>query len=371
MIKQTHKKTSINTLRSKQGKRQHYVPIFYLKFFSSDGKTIYMYNIKDDICKRVAFKDICVEKYFYPDPSFEPLFSQLEGSSSFFLGRIIDEESLNGFSQMELIELYFQILFQYGRTKSIKDFSIEFSNTLFDIYKESSREDPKVIRTEPEWAFLHSLLVTLLSGIFLYDLNIILLSNKSKIDFIFSDNPVILFNSFFNKREEVSTNGICTKGLQVIYPITSELMIFMYDPNFYELNNTRSGNKIKIQKNKDIQRLNGLQIINASENVFFKDDSISSKIRGRYYELKDKIPERRVDILFFDSTKFYMAPSKYYYNLEKLSFLEHKKTDENIGLRDPKLKEHVDKIFDDIIEGKIKSLEDILHLLSNKTLFKH
>lgn len=116
-------------------------------------------------------------------------------------------------------------------------------------------------------------------------------------------------------------------------------------------------------KNKDVQRLNGLQIVNADQYVFFGHDNMETKVRMRYEELKDKIRNQKVDITYFGTSFFCMSPSAYNYNLERLSFLKHKNTDEESGVRDIRKKEEVSKFIESVLKKEVGDMNDFLEFL--------
>ena len=119
-----------------QGKNQHYVSQFYFRQFSSDGKSVYMYNLKRNLCRSVKFKDQCSKNYFYSkNPKIEETFSHLEGLSAASLQKIIKSKSLFNLSSDELNHLKSHILFQDGRTKTSGDVATEMANCLFNVLK--------------------------------------------------------------------------------------------------------------------------------------------------------------------------------------------------------------------------------------------
>ena len=149
-------------------------------------------------------------------------------------------------------------------------------------------------------------------------------------------------------------------------------MLFLFDPNFYRLNNE----KINISKQKEVQRLNGLQILNCDKNVYFEDNSMKDKVIERYKQIKSKIPKTKTEYEIVKTEKTQEGIRKLYrtsnpkikYNLEKLSFLKHKNNNTPYGLRDPLLVDLHKKIIEAVDEGKIKSMDDLSQCIAD--LFK-
>lgn len=368
-----------------QNKNQHYVPEFYFKLFSKDEKTICVFNISNKkFIEHASIKGQCSKHYFYSkNLNIEKTFSWLEGLAKKKLKNIIDNKNLSCLSKEEKEHLKSHILFQHGRTKFAYDREEDMANYIFNLLKPKIYQDAKESGEDISWKSIknskivlkssYNLLVSMMSGILLYDLNMILLENQSNMDFIFSDNPVVFFNSFFNKKSPYGTTGLASTGLQIFYPINSKLMLSLFDSNFYTLLNN---DVIKIKDSKDIQRLNGLQVLNCNNNIYFEDKNFKDKVIERYKQLKSKIPKQKNEYEIMgcriaeDGTRRELlrtSSPKIYYNLEKLSFLKHKKIDIDYGVRNIQLFKIHKKIIDAVIKGEIKSMSDLsLFIRKNK-----
>ena len=141
-------------------------------------------------------------------------------------------------------------------------------------------------------------------------------------------------------------------------------MLFLYDPIFYDVPNP----KIRITKNKDIQRLNGLQVLNCDKNIYFQNFNMKDKIIERYGQIKTKIPNKKNEYEIMgsriaeDGTNRELlrtSAPKIHYNLHKLSFLKHRITDMPYGVRNPRLVDLNNKLIDAISNGTIKSMGDL------------
>ena len=73
-----------------QNKKQHYVPQFYLRRYSKDGKSINIWNISNE--KKIEsanLKNQCYRNYFYgKDKAFEESLSYIEGQAARILHTI-------------------------------------------------------------------------------------------------------------------------------------------------------------------------------------------------------------------------------------------------------------------------------------------
>lgn len=366
-----------------QGKNQHFVPQFYFKKFSKDGKTICLFNLKNKrFIHNATIKGQCSKSYFYSKNSkIEKEFSLLEGLGNKLISWVIENQNLSCLNKEEKHNLKSHILFQHGRTEYARESEEESANSLFDLMKPQFLEYAKKegLNITPEDLSnmklksnsKNSLFVSIISGGLLLDLDMILLENKTQTDFIFSDNPVVFFNSFFNDKTPEGTQGISSKGLQIYFPLNSKLALFIFDPNFYEF---PSKEIVRIRKESDIQRLNGLQILYCNKNFYFENVRMQKNILLRYNQLKSKRPSQKTTSgvvasrIAEDGTYrelWRTTTTKIKYDLEKLSFLTHKKTDTPYGIRNPELNEINRRLMKAIEKKEIKSKNDLDKFFDN------
>jgi hypothetical protein len=313
----------------------------------------------------------------------EKALSLLESSAHKMIKNITTHRNLRCITAEERNHLKSYLLFQHGRTKLARAREEDIANYLYNLYKPSLYRRIREKGEDISWEAvknskivsksMNPLFTAMMSGILVYDLKMVLIENLTRVDFMFSDNPVVFFNSFFNDIYPGDSTGFASKGLQIFYPLNSRPMLFLYDSNFYRSSN---GDVVKVRMISDIQRLNGLQIINCDKNIYFEDASMKDRFIKRYKELKSKIPKhKQVYGSFqkvtaengFTSEIIGISRPKIRYNLEKLSFLNHKKkAGRQYGLRDNKLVDLHIKILTAVRRGSIKSLEDLKTFLSSQ-----
>lgn len=338
---------------------QHYVPQFYLKHFSVDGKNINIYNVSRKGFYCGPLRTQCAKPDFYSEkPDLEKAFSLLEGKIAATLDRIMQTRGIS-ISLMEYVELLSYIGLQKGRTlRSAKD-TLKQINSMFDYLKPDlatmekakklgvSLKDLEGVKISHKHPALQPTLYLMQGGLLLHDLQICLIVNNSKLQFLTSDDPVIFKNPFFSGKIEGSQVGLASKGLCVFFPVSPQYMLLLYDPKYYILP-LKKDLCITVSKKKDIKRINGLQIIHALDNVYFNDypqkdildqhSALDSK-RGSDTLIESlgvrKRPEGYGEIIHF-------TKKEHPYNLRKLSFLSIvPDADEIPGPRNPKaLEEH-------------------------------
>ena len=108
----------------------------------------------------------------------------------------------------------------------------------------------------------------------LIDLEYKLLVNRTDVEFITSDNPVVLYNQIFSFRKFGSNTGLATKGLQIFFPISPDKIILLYDSDVYRVGSEKKI-AIEILNNKDISNINTLQACSCYENIYFRDEKLN------------------------------------------------------------------------------------------------
>ncbi len=245
-------------------------------------------------------------------PEMERSFSQFEAEGNRIIFSIIKENNLSAITQQDYCILLFFLVFQYSRTKRGKQEAEQFFNGLYNhifrSFVDLNIENFKREGIEKDYLDkcsvavngpIHALAMKFIMecGPFLIrDLTPILFRNHTSRDFIISDSPIVLYNSFFNNPNGHflypfnSTTGLQSPGLQIFWPLNPRLMMILYDNNFYNFDFESKG-IVEICSEEDIDALNSLQFFNCSDNILFVDPLQEENIRGlhsKYEELIDK-----------------------------------------------------------------------------------
>ncbi len=110
------------------------------------------------------------------------------------------------------------------------------------------------------------------------DLKLKALEACRSLEFVTSDNPVVLYNPYSLGAEKLqaSATGIQSRGLQVFLPISNKITLVYYDSAVYKIGDKRQ-DLVRIGE-RDVQSLNFLQMLNATENVYFHSDPIAAHV---------------------------------------------------------------------------------------------
>ena len=278
-----------------QNKRQHFVPKFYLKRFSNDGKSINIWNIKrkQKFCN-ASLKNQCYGNYFYgKDPVIEQALSTIEASNAGVLRSIGETSTLPrlGSEEHQFLALY--ILMQHSRTLHMAEELEEMTDKLAKhLLKDSEALEGidlnnfRIGLKEPA----RSALSTAISSYpLLFDLDYKLLVNRTNTEFITSDNPVVFYNQLMSFRKDGSNTGLAAKGLEIFLPTDPGHMILFYDDNVYQAGTDTSA-IVYIDRNRDAEQLNLLQICSASENLYFRNKFLDMEaLHGKGIKFRSEI----------------------------------------------------------------------------------
>ena len=263
-----------------QNKKQHYVPRFYLKRFSSSGKAI---NIWLPQKKRkilaANLKNQCYKNYFYgSDPTFETTLGYVEAETSliFNLADIHKELPPPGSPDHHVLVLY--VLLQYSRTV----YSAESTNEAMDkmakhmfrdaVAKKGINIDDFYIGIENPSLYFMGIAIPCYP--ILLDLRYKLLVNLTDSEFVTSDNPVIFYNQLLPYDDITSQTGLSTRGLQVFLPIDPRAMLMLYDYDVYCVGK-RDSPVVRLDRDADVHSINALQLCVASKCVYFRDKNFN------------------------------------------------------------------------------------------------
>jgi len=258
---------------------QHYVPIFYLKNFSykHEGIQFSMFNKPSSkYIESASLENQASEKFIYgPD------------------GKI--EENLANFSKEHYLILSFSISLA-GRTKQSAD---EFNDMATKLVRKIAEKHP-LLKNHAQNISVHYKLPAVINlGMTLeivpltFDLAFKLIINNSTSQFITSDNPVVLYNQFFENKNCLSQTGFASKGLQIYLPMSPVHLLMFYDRDVYKVGGI-CHKPIVVDNADDVDNLNLLQIINSSENVYFNEDINENYIRNLYTKSISHLSASRV-----------------------------------------------------------------------------
>lgn len=254
-------------------KNHHYVPRFYLRYFTRHEKCINLFNLQAQrLVQKAPIKGQCCRDYFYgKNVDNEKSLSQAEGEVANMFRALFELQRLPRFFTAGHLLLCFHIVTQAYRTQYAADTLDEMTDAM---WKEVLKHDPKVNKEDlakVSIGYDDPALVALGYAIrafpLLMDLGMGLVQAPRGFEFITSDNPVVMLNKFMEWRTLGSNTGLAAKGLQIFFPICPFLTLVMYDKGVYHFGAKKSTN-LHFASAEDVMDLNVLQVASASKNVY-------------------------------------------------------------------------------------------------------
>jgi hypothetical protein len=276
-------------------KHQHYVPVFYLKRFSSDEskRMLSLFNLKSSrFIHGASVKDQAYKDNFYGwEREIENSLKVVEDRAGELLSEIIKKDTQPRWRSKEhhiLLVFTYVSLFRTLQTAEILNELVDktvkktiFSERRLNFHKSPyNKEDLEKVQiglsNAPQVLFGKILQALPLAEDLLFKLII----NNTPTPFISSDNPVVLYNQFFETREIFgSSTGIDMKGLQIFFPISPKHLILFYDKDVYKVHGFMP-QPVSLNNPSDIDFLNGLQYLNAHSNLYFNGSIADFYIKG-------------------------------------------------------------------------------------------
>lgn len=263
-----------------ENKYQHYVPQFYLRNFSNNGRSIgsYIYH-KRKLVENASIRNVCGRDFLYgEDLEIEKWFQKLEGIWCGIISRIITT------GKMELDEeaiIYLKMFFYLSdvRTAYTADAITDENNLLVKACARMYREHERIEIGEDE---IEKLQIKVDKPNLVYiqnmrrlpevmdDLSIVLLHNTTNRQFVTSDCPVVRYNQLFIARDYFRPYGYGHIGFQCFLPISPEFCLVLYDSVVYECKNLRES-VIRINAPDQIIELNKLFVENSRQALYFNN----------------------------------------------------------------------------------------------------
>lgn len=268
-------------------KKQHYVPKFYLKFFSVEGDKTHIKIFNKSRAKTInkgTIKGQAQEDYYYgKDLSLENWFGEIETECAIIFNEIIASKTLPKKNSKEHQYTWLFMLLQAYRTpaqvKEINEMTDSMVKSIIKHDKEFQKFDINSFKIGINDAPLRNI-KTLIEGLpMMTDLELKLIVNRTDIPFITSDNPAFKYNQFLESRNfKYGKTGMGCKGLQIFYPVSPDLMLIFYDPKIYKTGNKKQFSDVAATS-KDVDELNLLIFLYAQQTVYSNE-----KVNNFYFE---------------------------------------------------------------------------------------
>lgn len=287
---------------------QHYVPQFYFRGFSLDGRSICVLNRGNGKTIPVAsIRGQASKKYFYGDAEVEKALQKIDGAFSRVVNRLRDCPTFDNFAAGEYHVLLQNIMLQKARTMSARKRSRGMQDRLLQLcltteaynnesLDERTREErirsATTAEADPVQYQAMQMSIALELADSLFDLLPVMLENKTNRPFIFGDAPVVFSNPYLRRDRLAGVLGTSSTGLMVLYPLSPTRQLALLDDSVYKVR-CRLPDVLPVRDLRDVSTLNRMQIHNAASAVYFHHRSFSPYVVSLWLQEHRLLEENR------------------------------------------------------------------------------
>ncbi len=267
------------------GKNQHYVPRFLLRNFAlpySKRKAVELLDLQKGLFHSPApIKTQCKRDYFYgKDQAMENLLRDLETLASRVIREAIASRSTPKFATPDWHTMVDFIAIQHGRTPAAVEEGNSFATAMFRdmLRSEMLRDKPKLtpaaidkVRLVGRGGASSEVRDAADGSPKLFDLQDLLVINECDISFVLPDVGVVFHNEWARESRGWGVTGLCCHGLQILLPLSPNVLWMKYDPNVYRIPQNRT--VVSARKADDILKINRLAVAHAERSVYFAGDT--------------------------------------------------------------------------------------------------
>lgn len=257
-----------------RAKNHHYVPKFYLRYFSRNGKSIHLLNkSRNRIIEDASIRGQCAIDNFHGwNERAESGLCQIESICAAEIKKLISTSVLPKRDTESFEAILTFVGLQHCRTLAQAEANDIMTDKLAKIMLEGRPEaegiDLDQFRIGDEFPIAIPLSVGLRAIDMLNDLTINLLLAPKRMRFLTSDNPVVMYNSARCDVFSEGTIGLDCEGLQVFLPLNPHMCLYLFDSFAYRPASDLITKHIKLI---DITKINILSILNSKYNIYARN----------------------------------------------------------------------------------------------------
>jgi hypothetical protein len=298
---------------------QHFVPQFYFKLFTHGERRIHVLLKRSDrIVFNASIKGQCAGHKFYGPKNLESANSEIEARHSAAIRRMIElawGKTPEPLAPEHLAWLWEAVLFQRARTPLEREKKSPAMEALYlEVFKEHLRHAEGIrnrgevltdiergairITQAPQSSVAFSIVSALTHVLLISDLDFHLLRNDTQYPFIFSDSPVVFYNTYYRNVRDRGVLGIQTPGLQIFYPLDPRTLLMLIDNQAYSGRYADSLH-VDISQPSDVSQLNALQVHNSLDAVYFVDRKHAAYVSDLWQTEKPRVvqPKNRLQFV--------------------------------------------------------------------------
>lgn len=260
-------------------RNQHFVPKVHFRPFSIDGAghAVKMYLTEDDrFIPAASIKGQCAKPYLYgKDGRLERLLGQFEGRYAHIVSRLADDQYKLSADDEWLLR-YFMLLQSHRTAEQIERGFARISEMadFFQKAEEAHGNHWNPANTPTRELVMQELMISVSEQMqehVLDDLKLVIVRNKTRREFVTSDDPAVTTNRWLLQRKSINIFGTNAAGLLMFLPLTPHLLVLIYDPAVYNVNAASRG-KVDLTKEADVMAFNEHQYMRAVASVYFRGE---------------------------------------------------------------------------------------------------
>jgi hypothetical protein len=268
-------------------KNQHFVPKLHLKQFCTNN-LINSYDMITKVFRKdIPYESQCQKAYLYGNNlAIENALGPIENHAANIISTILSSKSIPAKPTAEYNALLTYVLFQNCRTLYAREGQQKLLTHFFQSFvkpqmvargiSESDLDGVDMVFTAP----FNNLLKQAATAIpLLYDLDCSILINKSSVDFITSDNPCFVINTY--TANAPGSIGWAKIGVEIIIPASPDLLIVWADPNVYSISD-----KLELKSDDTVKSINACIATHCNQNIYYRNltDAIVLEIGSKVNE---------------------------------------------------------------------------------------
>lgn len=255
-------------------RKNHFVPQFYLRNFGTK-KSIAVFNIAQGrFIPKGSIRKQCQREYLYGrTDKIEKALQKLEEQVANIIRCAIEKGELPKKETEEYVSLVVFIALQLSRSPVAGNM---LQTAMTKMMRGVLRSDPRLpndlknhldeVRMAHKNPVLLNMSMLSQYPYLLHDLKPALIQNDSNIGFIASESPAVEFNQWAQDVRDRGVLGMISSGLQIFLPLSSGLLLMLYDEEVYSLNK-----QVKLSA-YGVHGINSLQLTTPVENLYFDGD---------------------------------------------------------------------------------------------------
>jgi hypothetical protein len=249
-------------------RRHHFVPRFYLRGFASLPRRINLLNLKcSTLVRDASLRDQCYRHRLYGKrDDLEDAFCDVEGRAATVIGSIVASEqppARPSAAYDTLVEfLSLQLLRTTAAMAQMRRAYSDITDAVFDGSPPAGFPPDDV----DDLALSVQMLPEIADS--LDGLTAHLIVSSGRDEFITSDNPAVRYNQYCQGVRGLGVTGTNCGGFQLFLPLSQRVVLLLYDGGVYKVGRTRTSVSSRVTS-ADVEAINGLQVVNAEENVYF------------------------------------------------------------------------------------------------------